>query len=89
MSGLSTLRDGVFRPGSMDRVDPAGMIARDMARVMDRFGRSAACSRRALEAGVKIEDLEAGCTENGDSPESLELSSRHSSPHRDVAKSID
>jgi hypothetical protein len=89
MFGLGTFHNAVLRPGSVRRADPPEMIARDMARVVDRFGRSAACARRALEAGIKIEDLEAGCTANGDSPESGDLIPRHKRYHATTPKSID
>jgi hypothetical protein len=90
MTGLSTLHDEVFRPRSLKSVDPAEMIAIDMTRVMDRFGRSAACARRALEAGIEIQDLEPGCTANGASAESPEVAPRHTRRSRGTAlKSID
>lgn len=85
MSGFSTFHDRVFRPRSLERSGPGEMIARDFARVMHRFGRSAACARRALEAGVKIEDLEPGCTTNGDSPRSPTARSRNTSHSRGPA----
>jgi hypothetical protein len=41
ISGLRTINDKVLRPRSLKPAGPAEMIARDMARVMARFGRSA------------------------------------------------
>ena len=66
MSGLITLHDDVLRPHSPRSADPAATVANDMRRVMAQFGRSAACARRALDAGVEVEDLEPGCTADGD-----------------------
>lgn len=76
MSGLSIYYDKVFRPHSGTPMDPAERIAGDMSRVMECFGRSAGCARRALEAGIEIEDLEPGCASNGDSSEAAAVSAR-------------
>lgn len=88
MTGLSAFRDEVFRPHSLNRADPTEMIASDLRRVMDRFGRSAACARRALEAGIQIEDLEPGCTTERGSDESPEAPLRRTPGRPGVAKSI-
>lgn len=62
LSGLITVQGELFRSGLLARTEPATMIARDMARVMDQFARSAACGRKALESGINIDDLKPGCT---------------------------
>ena len=62
LSGLGAINDKVLRPRSSTLSGPAEMIARDMARVMVRFGRSAIRARRALEAGMRVEDLKPGRT---------------------------
>jgi hypothetical protein len=87
LSGLNTLNSEVLRPRAMERLDPASAVARDLARVIDLFGRSFACARRALEEGLKIEDLEPGCTANGAAPEPDPLP--HGQRGRAAAKSID
>ena len=85
ISGLSTINDEVLRSRLLKPGGPAEMIARDMARVMDRFGRSAAYARRTLETGLEIEDLEPGFTLNGDSHESLPHHHRsHGIPHESI-----
>lgn len=81
LTGLRALRDEAFRPRSLKPVDPAAMIARDMTRVMYGFGRSAACARRAVEAGLKVENLKPGCTANEDFAEEGEV------PLRDIRRS--
>jgi hypothetical protein len=63
VSGLGLLRDGLFPAPAWTTLDPWRAVARDMARVIDRFGRGAACARRALLAGDDIDRLPAGCVQ--------------------------
>lgn len=70
ISGLKTFQDTAFRLRRLKRLDPAGTISTDMLRVMDRFGRSAACAREAVDAGIALDDLEVGCTDRNDVPDS-------------------
>lgn len=90
ISGLASFHDEVFRPRALKPAGPAESIARDLAGVMDRFGRSAALGRRAHEAGLKIEDLEPGRTTSGDALESREVPLSHTRSSRGTAvKSTD
>jgi hypothetical protein len=86
ISGLATFHDEVFRPRRLMWVDPAGMISRDMARIMDAFGRSAARARSALRAGVAIEHLDPGCMSSGAAPGSSKASPRDTHTSRGLGQ---
>jgi len=82
VSGLSTFRDDVFRPHRLKRGDPAAMIATDMARTMDSFGRSATHARRALQAGIRIDEVDPVFTRSDDSQESSDMLAHSACPSR-------
>ena len=82
ISGLRTLHAELFRSDRLERLDPPGTIFRDMARIMDGFGRSAACAQRALQARIEIEDLDPGCTGGEGSPASSKASRHPKRPSR-------
>jgi hypothetical protein len=62
MSGLVTLSDPVLAVRRPKGESPAEAIGRDMARITERLGRSATCALLALRKGLRIEDMERGCT---------------------------
>jgi hypothetical protein len=79
------LRADLFLSPAWRTADPAGAIAQDMGRVMESLGRGTRCAQQALEAGIEIEHLEAGCTIHAVPREAHKLRTRHSGHTQDTA----
>ncbi len=63
LSGFGILRENLPFLPMRQSTDPESAIAHDMRRVMEQFGRSATCGRRALDDGIDVEHVTTGCTE--------------------------